>query len=101
MGIIPGLLYYGLFKGTATTTIVATSGPAGTQLAISGDDSTAHLTLYRWAQQEAAEDLGVAVEGEAAAELEAHRKYCWKCGTQIRPTATYCSSCRAWVRTQS
>lgn len=57
LGIIPGLLYYGLFKGTLRTTPIATSGPVGTQLAISGDDAQARNSLYRWAQQEAAFDF--------------------------------------------
>lgn len=41
LGIIPGLLYLGLFRGTATTTITAVRFGDGTQLALSGDDRNA------------------------------------------------------------
>jgi hypothetical protein len=50
LGIVPGLLYFGLFKGTWTTTVFATTGPAGTQLMISGDDRKARTNLHWWAR---------------------------------------------------
>ena len=50
LGIVPGLLYLGLFKGTGATTVLATTGPAGTQLMISGDDQEAETDLRRWAR---------------------------------------------------
>jgi hypothetical protein len=63
LGIVPGLLYFGLFKGTWTTTVLATTGPAGTQLMISGDDRRAQTSLHRWVRAEMGTD-------EAAVSLE-------------------------------
>jgi hypothetical protein len=86
LGIIPGLLYIGLFKGTATTTVLATNGPAGTQLVISGDDANAGYTLRDWAK-------------EALVKPEPTREPCWKCGSAPAVTDVRCPSCGAWLRT--
>jgi hypothetical protein len=56
LGIVPGLLYFGLYKGTWTTTVLATTGPAGTQLMISGDDRRAQTSLHRWVRAEMGTD---------------------------------------------
>lgn len=50
LGIIPGLLYFGLFKGTYTTSVVAVRESSGTRLVISGDDYHARQRLSRWVQ---------------------------------------------------
>jgi len=95
LGIIPGLLYFGLFRGTRHTSVIATSGPAGTQLVISGDDPTARVSLHRWAR----EALGVE---EATASLgQPEREPCWKCGSRTTPADVRCPSCGAWLRPQN
>jgi hypothetical protein len=48
LGIIPGLLYFGLFKGTQTTTVIATHNQGRTELALSGDDRDARRDLAVW-----------------------------------------------------
>jgi hypothetical protein len=48
LGIIPGLLYIGLYRGTATTTVVAVEGNDATQLLLSGDDYRVQAELVRW-----------------------------------------------------
>lgn len=50
LGIIPGLLYFGLFKGTYTTTLVARRGNVGTEMVVSGDDARGHRQLTEWAR---------------------------------------------------
>lgn len=52
LGLIPGLLYFGLFKGTARSTLVATPDDDRTRLIFSGDDAEAQLELYRWAKED-------------------------------------------------
>jgi len=95
LGIVPGLLYFGLFKGTWTTTVLATTGPAGTQLMISGDDREAQTSLHRWVRTEMGTD-------EAAVSLEKpEREPCWKCGSQTTPADVRCPSCGAWLRPQT
>lgn len=79
LGIVPGLLYFGLFKGTGTTTVLATTGPAGTQLMISGNDRKARTNLHWWARTAMGTD-------EAAVSLEKpEREPCWKCGSRTTP----------------
>ena len=51
-GLIPGLLYFGLFRGTATSTLVAVPDDDDeTRLIFSGDDVTAQRELFRWAHE--------------------------------------------------
>lgn len=50
LGVLPGLLYFGLSQGVYTTTIVATREPGETRLVLSGDDAKAHRDLSRWTQ---------------------------------------------------
>jgi hypothetical protein len=89
IGIIPGLLYFGLFKGTATTTVLATNGPAGTQLMISGDDANAGYTLRDWAKDTLAAPVAIA---------QSEREPCWKCGNSPSFADVRCPSCGAWLR---
>ena len=90
LGIVPGLLYFGLFKGTGTTTVLATTGPAGTQLMISGDDRKARTNLHWWVRT-------VMGTEEAAVSLEKpEREPCWKCGVRTTPAHVRCASCGAW-----
>lgn len=49
LGLIPGLLYFGLFRGTLTTTLVASRIKDGTHLIFSGDDAEAQRELFMWA----------------------------------------------------
>ncbi len=51
LGIVPELLYFGLFRGTQTTTAVATTGPLGTNLILSEDDARAQRDMSRWAPE--------------------------------------------------
>lgn len=52
LGLIPGLLYFGLFKGTYTTTVTALRSDAETtQLVFSGDDGQTHRDLNGWVQE--------------------------------------------------
>ena len=92
LGIIPGLLYFGLFKGTATTTVLATNGPAGTQLVISGDDANAGYTLRDWAKDTLAAPVAIA---------QSEREPCWKCGNSPSFADVRCPSCGAWLRPQN
>ena len=92
LGIVPGLLYFGLFKGTGTTTVLATTGPAGTQLMISGDDRKARTNLHWWVRT-------VMGTEEAAVSLEKpEREPCRKCGSRTTPADVHCASCGAWLR---
>ena len=50
LGIIPGLLYFGLFRGTRTTSMTALGGAEGTEVVLSGDDYGGRQTLARWAK---------------------------------------------------
>jgi len=84
LGIVPGLLYFGLYKGTWTTTVLATTGPAGTQLMISGDDRRAQTSLHRWVRSE----MGT-VEAAGSPE-EPEREACWKCGSRTTPADVRC-----------
>ena len=59
LGVIPGLLYYGLFKGTLTTTVTAQRAEAGTHLMVSGDDEATRDGVIRWARGWAQENLAV------------------------------------------
>lgn len=52
LGIIPGLLYFGLFKGVYTTSVVASSEGDGTRLVVSGDDYYAYDRLARWVRNQ-------------------------------------------------
>jgi hypothetical protein len=88
LGIIPGLLYYGLFRRTLNTSVVAVSGPAGTQLTFSGDDAAARYDLMDWAKEHAALETP-------------EREPCWKCGSNVLFADVRCPSCGAWLRTQS
>jgi hypothetical protein len=95
LGIVPGVLYFALIRGTRHTSVIATSGPAGTQMVISGDDPTARGSFHRWAR----EVLGVE---EASASLgQPEREPCWKCGSRTTPADVRCPSCGAWLRPQS
>ena len=47
LGLIPGILYFGLFRGTSTTTLTATPTAEGTRLDASGDQS-GRINLNRW-----------------------------------------------------
>jgi hypothetical protein len=95
LGIVPGLLYFGLFKGTWTTTVLATTGAAGTQLMISGDDRRAQTSLRRWARAEIGTD-------ETAVSLEKpEREPCWKCGSRTTLADVRCPTCGAWLRLQT
>jgi hypothetical protein len=52
LGLIPGLLYFGLFKGTLTTTVTALrSDTRTTQLVFSGDDLRTQAELTRWTRE--------------------------------------------------
>lgn len=48
LGLVPGLIYFGLFRGIQTTTVFATTGPEGTQVILSGDDVDARKQLGDW-----------------------------------------------------
>lgn len=50
LGIVPGLLYLGLHKGTATTTVMPVEDDGVTRLVLSGDDHNAQWDLTRWAK---------------------------------------------------
>ncbi len=50
LGLIPGLLYFGLFGGTYTTTLVAVPEGRGARLLLSGDDPDGRKDLYGWAR---------------------------------------------------
>lgn len=47
LGIIPGLLYLGLYRGTETTTVTAVDHNGGTQILLSGDDHRAQGRVAR------------------------------------------------------
>jgi len=47
--ILPGILYLILARPTRNATAIATEGPAGTQLIVSGNDREACDKLHRWA----------------------------------------------------
>jgi hypothetical protein len=96
LGIVPGLLYFGLFKGTWTTTVFATTGPAETQLMISGDDRRAQTSLHRWVRAEMGTD-----EAAGSPLEEPEREACWKCGSRTTPADVRCPSCGAWQRPQT
>lgn len=49
LGIVPGLLYLGLYKGTATTTVMPVDDNGVTRLVLSGDDYNAQWDIARWA----------------------------------------------------
>ncbi len=49
LGIIPGLLYFGLFRGTLTSTVLASPIKNGTHLIFSRDDVKAQRELFDWA----------------------------------------------------
>ncbi len=49
LGLIPGLLYFGLFRGTLTSTVLASPIKDGTHLIFSGDDAKAQRELFDWA----------------------------------------------------
>ncbi len=49
LGIIPGLLYFGLFRGTYSTSVVAWDDEHGSRLELSGDDERAYGRLADWA----------------------------------------------------
>jgi len=51
LGLIPGLLYFGLFKGTYTTTVTALRQSNGTQLILSGDDTATQRKLIQWSRE--------------------------------------------------
>jgi hypothetical protein len=87
LGIVPGLLYYGLFRRTLSTSVVAVSGPAGTQLTFSGDDAAARYDLAEWSKDHAT--------------IVPEREPCWKCDSPTTPADVRCPSCGAWLRTQS
>ncbi len=53
--ILPGILYLILAGRTRSATAVATEGPAGTQLIVSGNDREACRDLRRWASVNVAE----------------------------------------------
>lgn len=38
LGVVPGLLYFGLYKGTQSTTLVAVPEGGGSRLIVTGDD---------------------------------------------------------------
>ena len=48
LGLIPGLLYFGLFRGTHTTTVTALHRGNGTQIILSGDDTATQRKLIKW-----------------------------------------------------
>lgn len=48
LGIVPGLLYFGLFRGTQTTTLAAVPSEICTQLLVSGDDYRGRRELADW-----------------------------------------------------
>jgi hypothetical protein len=50
LGIIPGLLYFGLFRGTYSTSVVAWDDEHGSRLELSGDDERAYGRLADWAR---------------------------------------------------
>ena len=102
LGIIPGLLYFGLFRGTQTTTVLATSGPAGTMLTLSGDDAKGRRDLEGWARDSLMRSASptTLAEGEAAVPAEGaaagqRRRYCANCGAEFDEDARFCSSCGA------
>jgi len=96
LGIIPGLLYFGLFRGTQTTTVLAMAGPAGTTLTLSGDDTKARGDLTRWARESLAVDTkrSTLPEAEVAATGQ-RRRYCGNCGAEFDEDAKFCASCGA------
>lgn len=49
LGVVPGLLYFGLFRGTRTVSVVAVREGSGARLVASGDDAAARRDLERWA----------------------------------------------------
>ncbi len=49
LGLIPGLLYFGLFRRTLTSTVLASPIKDGTHLIFSGDDAKAQRELFDWA----------------------------------------------------
>lgn len=52
LGLVPGLLYFGLYKGTLTTTVtVLRSGARRTHLMISGDDERTQADIIRWVRE--------------------------------------------------
>jgi hypothetical protein len=53
LGIIPGLLYFGLYKGVYTISLAATPEKGGTRLVVSGDDRTGRQVLAQWLGQSA------------------------------------------------
>ena len=69
LGIIPGLLYFGLFRGTQTTSIHAAAATTGTTLTLSGDDVNGRDMLERWARQDAVRYAPGDAAGEATMTL--------------------------------
>lgn len=51
LGLVPGLLYFGLFRGTRTVSVVAVREGSGARLVTSGDDAAARRDLERWASK--------------------------------------------------
>ena len=51
LGLIPGLLYFGLFKGTNTTTVAAMRDRDRTHLTITSDDVSTQRDLIRWLRE--------------------------------------------------
>lgn len=48
LGIIPGLLYFGMFRRTMTTTISVIGREGETLIVLSGDDIRGRKALVRW-----------------------------------------------------
>jgi hypothetical protein len=48
LGLVPGLLYFGLFRGTQTVSVTAFGGEAGATLNVSGDDLAGVRELRGW-----------------------------------------------------
>lgn len=51
LGIIPGLLYFGLFRGTQAVSLAALETQEGSEIIISGDDREGRDTLSRWIRE--------------------------------------------------
>jgi hypothetical protein len=51
LGLIPGLLYFGLYKGTQTVGVYASSTGGKTALTLTGDDRNARYDLRGWASK--------------------------------------------------
>lgn len=52
LGIVPGLLYIGLYRGTQMTNVMAEPAEDGCVVYLSGDDKKARHDIARWIKRE-------------------------------------------------